>query len=174
MPDPAPDPTSTPPKPISLIHRKATPAISGPGEESKARKGFFRTIGVWLGLLHDYTAEDINRLRKAGLRRVEAGADEAHAKAYRTLAEAEKIWAEAEKIRAEGEAARIKAEGERAEAIARAVEHLRDTISRVKQQGGNVAFDEQQLLFLLARGREEFPKDDLIGSEQLALLRGKE
>lgn len=145
-----------------IVPKSATPLPVPSAEVLRQRRGFFRTIGVWFGLLRDYTAEDINRLKEAAVSHVEAQVANKMAEAELKVAEAAKQHAEAEEVLARRYATRIKAEGDYAKNMAEAFEKLTLAISRIKEAGGSISFDQEQLMRLLTRGGQEFPEDEHI------------
>jgi hypothetical protein len=170
----------------TVIRKKGTP-ISTVGK-IKSRKGFFRTIGSFLGLLHDYTAEDIDRLKEAGVQIVEskakkqyaeamekiAKAAELHAMAEVRNAEAQKILADADMVKAETLKIAKETEIEYLAKYTESIERVNDAISKIKQKGGLVLFNKKQLDDLLKVGSLEFPNDKKseINSEGIYDLNG--
>ena len=75
----------------SLVHVQARPVAVPVPQEKVQRRSFARTLGVWLGLLKDYTAEDINRLKEAGVSKVEGHAKDINANAAQKIAQAAKL-----------------------------------------------------------------------------------
>jgi hypothetical protein len=124
---------------------------------------------VWLGLLKDYTAEDINRLKEAGVSKVEGHAKDINADAARKIAEAAKLHAEADlisahkaKTAADAYAVTRKADADYALSVADAIQKVADAMNNLRQKGGNTGFDEKQLIQLLLNAKREFPTDPQI------------
>lgn len=137
------------------------------------RRSFFRSVGTFLGLCRDYSVADIGRLKEAGVRVVEAKADDGAAVVVARLAAAAESHARAEvskqnaatariKVIAESKAKLIEAESIRLTAMAEAMSTLKSVISEIRQSGGEVAFNEDELMRLLCAGREDFPDDRII------------
>lgn len=155
------------PETSALIPWKGTenaPATSRQPQQHP--KSFFYFVAYCWRLLRGYTANDIDRLKEAGVRQVEAKAEKEHAEATakigtaaREHAEAERARAEAEKLRAEARALRSKSEVENLLAQVEAFERVETAISRIKQRGGDVAFSKAEILRLVWRESEQMPAD---------------
>lgn len=159
-----------------LVPLKSAPLPMLPKQHYQRRKGIFRTIGAFFGLVRDYTAEDIGRLVEAEISKREGEAAKAHAEAEANVALAAERHATAELRRSEAtvnlaaaqDAASKAAERSRqaeiddAYALSDAVERVELVISRIKMQGGAVFFDKLQLTALLRQAQTEFPEDKLI------------
>ncbi|RJQ58928.1 MAG: hypothetical protein C4530_09905 [Desulfobacteraceae bacterium] len=68
--------------------------------QKQGSKGLWQRILSWI---YNYTVDDLNRLKEAGIQIVEADASQKRAEALRKLEEAQKIHAETERIRIENE-----------------------------------------------------------------------
>lgn len=119
--------------------------------EQQARSFAKTMLHLWK-LVRGYTADDIARLKEAGVRQVEA-------KAAKDFAEAEEKIANAAKAHAEAEAIRAKAACDLLTAKLEAVERVEAAISRIKQKGGAVAFSEDELRAIVLRTGEKYPGD---------------
>ncbi len=113
-----------------------------------------------------YTANDIGRLKEAGVRLVENESDLKAADVRKKLAQAERSFAEAEYLRQAAALKRSKAEKKDAEAEAirikattDALDRFSDAVSRIRQQGGDVAFSLEQLENLIRDGYKKHPED---------------
>ena len=146
----------------SLIPRNAIPKKTQRENIPNQRKGFFRIIGVWLGLIKDYTADDINRLKEAFVEEKEANARYKSAESENKIAEAAERHANAEKLMAEKDAIILDSRANYAERMSIAIERLSNAIITLKMKNGDIAFDEKQLLKLIIKGSGEFPDDDII------------
>jgi hypothetical protein len=164
------DPTS---EESAVVKKHAEPA-SVPEEleeeQAKATFGWLRTIWNWI---RGQTASEARRLKEAGVRAVEGEAAKRVNEAKKLDAEAEKMYAETEQKRQEAallelqrrkqeaqlEGEQLEKDIERAERIADAAERVEKAISTIRQKGGDVAFDTEQLKRLLEaeleRGEEE-------------------
>lgn len=166
-----------------LVRRDMGPVEVPPGDTPKQRRGFFRAIAVWLRLVKEDAAADAARLREAGLQNVELRNAEKAAEAARTVADAAKLHAEtdvaqqeralaAERVTgaridnevkaAEAKAAIAEANSRRLRAIRVAAEELRATLTTLRLTSGELGFEREQLLQLLAQGLEEFPDDAVL------------
>ena len=159
---------------LVIVSKTAKP-LSRPSATSQQQKqkerAFFCTVRNAWNWLRGYTAEDVAKLKEAGIQKLQGEGlkplAEARAKvgeAAERHANAEKLRAEAEKAKAEADAIRRKADGEYAKDISIAVQNVADAMSKIKQAGGTVAFDEQQLLKLLTEGQKRFPEDRQIAA----------
>ena len=96
-----------------------------------------------------YTSSDIDRLKEGGIRQVEGKGNLALAEAEAKIAEASKLHAEAERIRAESYRIKISANVELLKAQVDAFERFEAASSRIRQQGGEVAFSGEELKSLI-------------------------
>jgi len=142
-------------------------------QQEKATRAWHIQLWQWL---RGYTGEDINRLKEAGVRRVEADADAKAAEARQKISEAERNFAERERIKQEAllkqaEAAKAIAEANktnaeamkiRMEAIVNAVEQLSAAASRIRQNGGDVFLDKDQLKRLISDASKDASLSQLL------------
>ena len=126
-------------------------------EIEKIEQGFFATLRKLYRAIRGNTATDVSRLKEATIQQVEgpgrlqlAQAEAKIAEAAKLHAEAEKAHAEAQKIKAEGQSALIDAETRSMTAKAEAVDRVLRAISKIRQEGGDVAFDEAELRTMLS------------------------
>lgn len=125
-----------------LLQSNSITPIENPKTPRRNRKGFLRWVAEIIGLVQSYTADDISRLKEAGIGMVEAKTSEKNAMAVKLMAEAAEIHA-----RTENE--RLKTKGNDTLKKAEALEKVAQVISIIKQNGGDVAFDLPDLMRLL-------------------------
>ena len=139
-------------------------------EQAEATAGWLVQLWRWL---KGFSAEDFNRLKEAGVRRVEAESDVKAAEAMQRMSQAEKSFAEKERIAQEAalkkaECVRTMAEADKiaAEAAAirmrtltTAVEDLSSAVSRIRQNGGDVFFNLKQLEKLIVDSAQANPSN---------------
>jgi hypothetical protein len=137
-----------------------------------------------LDLLKLGLVSDIRRIKEADLQTIEAEKDEKKATAQLRLAEAQeasnratlakrkdvlaqaekaKKAAEAAKVQAEADAIRMDAETRRIRAVTEGQARLLESISRLRQEGGDVYFREENLVEIL---RLELPAPEKDESQQ--------
>jgi hypothetical protein len=146
----------------ALIQREAKALPAPAGASTNTRKSFSMMARRFVTWIQGYTVDDINRLKEGGVQLVEGKGQTAIAEAKAKIGEAAEHHAKAEhelaqanKANAEAYAIRKKAEGDYLREQSEAFIRVQEAISRIKQQGGTVAFDEKQLLALVAYVREE-------------------
>ncbi|MDW3194591.1 MAG: hypothetical protein R8G66_19590 [Cytophagales bacterium] len=122
----------------------------------KTGKKVFRRILEFLGLVEEYTEDDILRLKEAGVKLAEAKAIRMTAEAELQLSTAAEKFALTAQKHAEVEAERRKleieqkmAEDELLISKAEALERIAQAINTIRQNGGTVSFDQEQLQRLL-------------------------
>jgi hypothetical protein len=113
------------------------------------RKGFVALMQKWWSAIRGYTVEDIDRLKEGGVQQVEGKGRLAIAEAEAKLAEAAKLHAESEKYKAEAYHIRKAADRDMLSAQVEAFERFEAAISRIKQQGGEVAFSSEEIKSLI-------------------------
>ncbi|MAY75652.1 MAG: hypothetical protein CMJ31_13235 [Phycisphaerae bacterium] len=121
-------------------------------------RAFGRFCGRLLLWVRDRAEEDIGRLQEAGVRLVETRAELATAESRLKIGEAAEKHAAAEERRAASEERRAHARKTNAEARKQEIENklteatalarLEDVISKIRQNGGDVRFSEEQLRLL--------------------------
>lgn len=136
-----------------LIARQVEPV--GEKENKKIKKSFLRTIGEFLGFVKKYTASDIDRLKEAGVALVEAKTAAKEAEAFEKIAKAAELHASAELKKAQSAATKLDAEGNLLVKRAEAMERAANAFSKIKQNGGDIAFDSEQLKRFLELGDGE-------------------
>lgn len=160
---------------VVLVQKTAKMLPVPAGQEQKARRGFFKVLADIGKAIKGYTADDIGRLKEGGVQKVEGEGQKAIAEAQAKVAEAAKLHAEAELKRAEAELKRAevskakaeayatarKADGEYAKDVAAAWNSFQEAQSRIKQAGGSVSFDFEQIFHLLCRGEQPPEKVDV-------------
>ncbi len=159
-----------------IVERRALPA---PVPDEVASRQQEATVAWHVRLwrwLRGYTAEDINRLKEAGVSRVEAETDAKAAEAALKISEAHKNFAEKEKIAQEAllikaqaartiaEADKIKAEAEklRVDTVVDAIDRLSTAASRIRQSGGEIFLDKEQLEKLIRDAAKLSPNNKLL------------
>jgi hypothetical protein len=155
------------PKTSALIPWKGTENAPSRSPRSQQHpKSFFYFVAYFWRLLKGYTANDIDRLKEAGVRLVEGKAEKEHAEATAKIAtaarehgEAERARAEAEKLRAEADLLRAKSDADSLLSQVEAFERVETAISKIKQRGGDVAFSKAEILRLVWRESERMPDD---------------
>lgn len=136
---------------------------------------------ICLGLIHEGWASDIGRIKESLLCKMEAEADEEAAKAQKMLAEAAEAenradlpkrrdaFAQAKKrhaqartakTEAETEAIRMDAETRRMEAVAKGKAALLEALFRLKQEGGDLMLDSENLRRIMREELPPIPEDD--------------
>lgn len=125
-------------------------------------------VRLWRAI-REYTVEDIGRLKEAGVSLVENKSNLKAAETYKSLAEVERTFAEAEDLRQaaalkKAQAKKVEEEAKeiRIRAKIEAFEHLSNAVSRIRQQGGEVAFNLEQLENLIHDGYKKYPEDQNI------------
>lgn len=119
------------------------------------RKSWLRTIGEFIGFVKRYTASDLDRLKEAGVALVEAKVDDKRADSEEKIARAADLHASAELKEAQKFVALKEAEGDLILKKAEAIERVANAISKIRQNGGDVSFDLNQLMGLLGNGEKE-------------------
>jgi len=166
--------------PPVLIQKTARLLPAPPEQAQQTRRSFFRVLKDIWNAVKGYTADDIARLKEGGVQQVEGKGQTAVAEAKAKVAEAaerhakaELNLAEARKADAEAYATKKKADGEYAKNVADAMVTVVEAMSRIKQAGGSVSFDLNQIERLLCQGKEEFPNDPQITSVQIESISEK-
>ncbi len=152
------------PKEENVILRKRAEPASVPEEleedQTEATFGWLRQLWNWL---KGHTATEARRLKEASVRKVEGEAAKSQKEAKKIDAEAELIYARKEKKKQEAkreelerlkerkklETETLEQKAENSERIANAFERVEKAISRIRQKGGDVALDDEQLQRLL-------------------------
>lgn len=151
-----------------LVKKTILPAeIQEENLQTQQKKSTYSwVVRLWYSIL-GYASHDIARLKEAGVSLVESGSSLKAAEVQKTIAEAERIFADVEekrheftKKKAEAELIQAKAFSIRIKAITDCMERLASSISRIRQEGGDVAFDASQLEKLIKAGCQEFPDDE--------------
>lgn len=135
-----------------MIEKSAAPISVPPALENKQKVA---TVGWHIRLwrwLRGYAAEDIGRLKEAGVRQVEAEGDNKAAEAQQKISQAEKNFAEKDLIKQEALLKRAQAQKTLAEAgqirvvtVVDAMDRLSSIASRIRQNGGEIGLDQKQL-----------------------------
>ena len=129
-------------------------------EPLRIKKSFLRWAGEILGLMHRYTVEDLCRLKEAAISEREGLGRKANAEAAKLIAEAANLQAEADLKNAKISAIRNSTEDRQDAALDRVL----DAISNIKQQGGSVASDSEQLEHML---KQQLIERKRVETEQL-------
>ena len=150
-------------KPTIIIKKTIVPVeAKGDGaiKQVESTPGFFRSI--WYKI-KGYNYDDVKHLKDAAVRGGIAKVLSEEAKMNKINAEASEIFEKAEKLKIENAKERLKLKElnrkdelaefennvEKAEKIAEAFDRLDSAISKIKQKGGAVGFDNEQIeLFL--------------------------
>ncbi len=140
-------------QPTALSPWKAKEVESPANPQEFANKGFVRFMKRLWASIRGYTASDIDRLKEGAVRQVEGKGNLALAEAEAKIAEASKLHAEAEKIRAESQRIQVGSEIELLNAKVAAFERFEAATSRIRQQGGEVAFSSEELKALIGMKR---------------------
>jgi t-SNARE complex subunit (syntaxin) len=157
-----------------LLTRLLGKAVGGPVDLVRAIAVATLSVAETLTtLLTMGVAEDIHRVKKATIKKLEAEGDKAAAEAKKMLAEAteaanratlhkrngviaqieeRQLKANAAKTEAEAEAIRMDAETRRQQAITEAQAKLTETISKLQQEGGQIYFDKKNLQKIIKMG----------------------
>lgn len=158
----------------AIIKKTAQPApvpADAQEQQDKASRSFLREL---LNKIKGYTAQDAKRLKEAAIQIAEGEAAQKVNEARKIEAEAQKIHAEADykrqkaalkeiewrKSLREIEECKKNADIENTERQAAAIERLANAISVLKQKGGEVGFDKEQIenaLKMLEEKREFKP-----------------
>lgn len=138
-------------------------APSHPQQASIREIGFARWLGSVIGLCKKYTAEDVSRLKEAGVQIVEYKAQTEGANARLVAAAASKVEEEVRRIAAETRTREVSSQIENMVAAAEAVERVADAISKFRQNGGDVIFDMNEMRQLISRVLGDFPNDPRLG-----------
>jgi hypothetical protein len=131
---------------------------------------FFRVVADCWRAVRGYAADDISRLKEAGVLQVEAKAQKDLAEAKEKIANAARLHAEAEKFRSEAYAIRVTADTNLLEAQVKALERIEAIISAIRQKGGSVAFDTNEIARHILRGLERFPNDPALKAAERELV----
>ncbi len=166
----------------SLICRFTAKAVEGP--DTLARMLAVATLSVaesGLRLIAEGAATDILRLKESQLGILEARRDSAKAEAQKRVAEAteavnksnlhkrrdavaqaekRRLAAEAAKTEAEGQAIFLDAETRRIAAIAEAQARIIEAVSKLRQEGGDLLFDSENLKQILGQAAPLIENDD--------------
>lgn len=131
-------------------------------QQDEATEGLVRRVWGWI---KGQTVEDVARLREAGVQLVEGEAATKVNQAKKLEAEARKAHAEADAIEQDTATKRLLLQIELRELnknnlddsgqVLNAVERVELSMSRIRQDGGSIAFDSDQLSKLLPEHQEE-------------------
>jgi hypothetical protein len=153
-----------------IIEKKISPLEVPQKLEKQQRKGTFRLFVKCWHWLKGYTADDIVRLKEAGLRKIEADNELKEAEAFKKMAEATESFARAEAIRQETALKKALSEGKVIDSIdykevENAEQRLNSAINKIHLKGGRILIDNNAVKKLIEQGQNEFPNDKIIKVE---------
>lgn len=149
-----------------LIAKKAVFIEHENAPSKKSRKGIIQTIGSILGLVKDYTVDDISRLKEAAVQDLENKANLKYAEAEAKLAEAANLHAEAELKKKQSQAVQLNTEADYALKMSEAIERVANAFKTLKQSGGSASVDTEQLLRIITRHEFESLNEEEIDNDE--------
>jgi uncharacterized protein YdaT len=156
-----------------IVEKQIVPVpVPDPLAQQQAQATIAWHIQLWRWL-KNYSADDIERLKEAGVGRVEAETDVKAAEAMQRMSEAQKNFAEKERIAQEAalkkaefvktmaEADKISAEATeiRMRTVMKALQDLTSAVSTIRQNGGEVFFDLKQLEKIIVDSARANPRN---------------
>lgn len=157
----------------AMLPWNGRPSASAESANSiEEQKGFLRLMQCFWQAIKGYTATDIDRIKEAGVQKIEAQARKDHAEADAKIAAAARDHAEAEKLRAEADAIRCKAKNDQLITQAEAIERFSNAVSNIRRKGGDVGFSQKELIEYILLGAKKFPKDEGLSRDAKAIQDG--
>jgi hypothetical protein len=146
------------------VRKTIVPAQAPPSQQMMQEKATYSWLTKLICLVKRYTAADYGRLKEAGISMVENESKKKGGEAAKLFAEAEEIHARAELLRQEKaikdaaiSASWVNNNIDTINATAAALERLSNAISNIKQKGGDVGFDQEQLEKAVGIGLLKYP-----------------
>ncbi len=146
-------------KPTGLSPWKAKEIATAAESTEFPNEGFIPFMKRLWASIKGYSASDIDRLKEGAVRQVEGKGNLALAEAEAKIAEASKLHAEAERIRAESYRIQLSANVDLLKAQVDAFERFETATSRIRQQGGDVAFSGDELKNLIRMNQSSNKND---------------